>query len=150
MKRERNDDDDARAPGSPPRGLEREKKIQKFCSFLESSSCTTPTTTRHNDGKRSLSQKLITFYYDFRTIQTTTTEEEKKKLKKKKTIKKRATTIENEGEGRTKTNRSRPTAATTAPSSLYTARRTGTICSPPRKTAPAVCGIARAASASRR
>ena len=80
MKRERNDDDDARAPGSPPRGLEREKKIQKFCSFLESSSCTTPTT-RHNDGKRSLSQKLITFYYDFRTIQTTiqtttTTEEE--------------------------------------------------------------------------
>ena len=84
------------------------------------------------------------------TIQTTKTEEEKKKLKKKKTIKKRATTIENEGEGRTKTNRSRPTAATTAPSSLYTARRTGTICSPPRKTAPAVCGIARAASASKR
>ena len=71
MKRERSeDDDDARAPGSPPRGLEREKKIQKFCSFLESSSCTTPTT-RHNNGKRSFSQKLITFYYDFRTIQTT-------------------------------------------------------------------------------
>ena len=78
------------------------------------------------------------------TIQTTTTEEEKKKLKKKKNkIKKRATTtIENEGEGRTKTNRSRPTAATIAPSSLYTARRTGTTCSPPRKTAPAVCGTA--------
>ena len=76
MKRERSEDEDedARAPGSPPRGLEREKKIQKF-SFWESPSCTT-TTTRH--GKRSLSQKLITFYYDFRTIQTTiqTTEEE--------------------------------------------------------------------------
>ena len=65
MKRERSEDEDedARAPGSPPRGLEREKKIQKF-SFCH--------------GKRSLSQKLITFYYDFRTIQTTiqTTEEE--------------------------------------------------------------------------
>jgi len=76
MKRERSEDDDvnddARAPGSPPRGLEREKKIQKF-SFLESPSCTTHTTRR---GKRSLSQKLITFYYDFRTIQTTTTVEE--------------------------------------------------------------------------
>ena len=49
MKRERSEDDDvnddARAPGSPPRGLEREKKIQKSSSsFLESSKSFTTTT----------------------------------------------------------------------------------------------------------
>ena len=83
------------------------------------------------------------------TIQTTTTEEEKKKLeeeddKEKGNNNRKRRRRKNKNESFT-TYRGHD-----APSSLYTARRTGTTCSPPRKTAPAVCGIARAASASKR